>query len=524
MAERYAQLQIGVVGGFAGPRVTLRAGAFECPDACAVVAIGGMPGPERRYMKWGAVVPRADFATLLDSLDALGVWTLPLEDPPNGEDIYELDTSLWLSDGQRLWHNGAPPGCIMRRSAVYPDDAEKQRFAAAVERILAFIRERVKNDPDASRTAARLLATCENEGARIFAELLAEGARKDLAEYLAPPEPAVRAETGTGGLRWTLHGHLGRVDACVVSADGTLVASGGEDTSVRVWDARDGTLLWTLAAGPAVRALGFSADNRYLASVSDEFLTLWNLRASFEWEPEGREQLACVTWSDWPGTGYDEAWVQACRVDEAAGHLRIWFALPDDSIIWVDVERDDGCLIDVGERTPGMRRIAFRPDGGAVFGITPSADVTARRVHGRQRRRGADTITLQAHDRSRGPDSPEMVLSAGNTHVVFGRGDTARVMSAAAFSAEPNVLHLEGALVACSVARDRALAATACMGALTGSVLVWDLERREVVRTLTVAEVSDCALSADGSVLVNSAVQPSDHDDGAHGVVQVWDL
>ena len=82
-----------------------------------------------------------------------------------------------------------------------------------------------------------------------------------------------------GTLRHTLDGHASIVNSLVISADGMLLASGSSDNTIKLWSLPDGALLNTLEGHTnLVVSVAISADRTLLASGSyDNTIKLWSL-------------------------------------------------------------------------------------------------------------------------------------------------------------------------------------------------------------------------------------------------------
>ena len=75
--------------------------------------------------------------------------------------------------------------------------------------------------------------------------------------------------TKTGDLEQTLEGHSDEVRSVCFSGDGTQIASGSDDMTVKVWNTRTGELERTLEGhSDDVYTVCFSGDGTQIASGS----------------------------------------------------------------------------------------------------------------------------------------------------------------------------------------------------------------------------------------------------------------
>jgi WD40 repeat protein len=77
----------------------------------------------------------------------------------------------------------------------------------------------------------------------------------------------------------TLPGHRGDVYTVAFSHDGRWIASGSEDSTVKVWDGRSGELVRTFRGHTGlVTSVAFSPDDRRLISGSrDHTAKVWDV-------------------------------------------------------------------------------------------------------------------------------------------------------------------------------------------------------------------------------------------------------
>src|SRR5437879_13685940 len=99
----------------------------------------------------------------------------------------------------------------------------------------------------------------------------------------------------TGQQMWTLTGHRGSIDSLAMSANGTFLVSGSGsyDQTLRVWNLLTGKEVWTRDCYPARVAI--SADGAIIASSHWRgSITLWSLPTGQEIPTLSGHVIGCV--------------------------------------------------------------------------------------------------------------------------------------------------------------------------------------------------------------------------------------
>ena len=195
-----------------------------------------------------------------------------------------------------------------------------------------------------------------------------------LAANQNDPKPAARSamtsaleQAEESGARTVLIGHTGAVVAIDASSDG-VVASGGQDGTVRLWDVARGREIGDPMTGHvgAVRAVAFSPDGQTIASGGDD-------RTVRLWARASRRQV-----------------VSPIRLEDAATCIAF---SPDGTLLAVASKKGQVYIIDsqapsqprvlLTGREDDLTAVAFSPDGrtlaassqaGQVF-LWPASDV-----------------------------------------------------------------------------------------------------------------------------------------------------